>query len=69
MTTRRELIEAVGERYRRANRDGKHQILDEFLKLTGYHRKHAIRLLCRETQPPKLLAIQPGTSGAFRRVL
>jgi len=53
MTTRQELIEAVGERYRRANRDGKRQILDEFLKLTGYHRKHAIRVLCREFQPPR----------------
>jgi hypothetical protein len=53
ITTRRELIEAVGERYRRSNRDGKRQILDEFVKLTGYHRKHAIRVLCRETRPPK----------------
>lgn len=34
MTTRRELITAVGERYRRSSRSGKHQILDEFLKLT-----------------------------------
>jgi len=53
MATRRELIEAVGERYRRANRDGKRQILDEFLKLTGYHRKHAIRVLCTEVREPK----------------
>lgn len=53
MTTRRELITAVGERYRRSSRSGKHQILDEFLKLTGYHRKHAIRVLGREAQSPK----------------
>ena len=53
MTTRRELITAVGERYRRSSRSGKHQILDEFLKLTGYHRKHAIRVLGREAQAPK----------------
>jgi len=46
MTTRRELIEAVGERYRRSERNGKRQILDEFVELTGYHRKHAIRVLC-----------------------
>jgi hypothetical protein len=38
MATRRELIEAVGERCRRSDRSGKRQILDEFLKLTGYHR-------------------------------
>ena len=53
MTTRRELIEAVGERYRRSDRSGKRQILDEFLKLTGYHRKHAIRVLCNEAQTSK----------------
>ncbi|MGT2476664.1 hypothetical protein [Paraburkholderia terrae] len=51
MTTRRELTEAVGERYRRSDRDEKRQILDEFIELTGYHRKHAIRVLCREPQP------------------
>ncbi|MDP9652083.1 integrase catalytic domain-containing protein [Paraburkholderia caledonica] len=53
MTTRRELIEAVGERYRRSERNDKRQILDEFVELTGYHRKHAIRVLCREQQLPK----------------
>jgi hypothetical protein len=53
MATRRELIEAVGERYRRSDRSGKRQILDEFLKLTGYHRKHAIRVLCNEAQTSK----------------
>ena len=53
MATRRELIEAVGERYRRASRDCKRQILDEFLRLTGYHRKHAIRVLCTEVRAPK----------------
>jgi hypothetical protein len=53
MTTRRELTEAVGERYRRSDRNDKRQIPDEFVQLTGYHRKHAIRVLCREPQPPK----------------
>lgn len=53
MTTRRELIEAAGERYRRAGRQEKQQILNEFLKLTCYHRKHAIRVLRREVQRPK----------------
>jgi hypothetical protein len=45
MTTRRELIEAVGARYRGAAVADKTKILDEFIELTGYHRKHAIRVL------------------------
>jgi hypothetical protein len=49
MTTRRELIEAVGERCRRSERNGKRQILDEFVELTGYHRKHAIRVLAESS--------------------
>lgn len=45
MTTRKELIAAVGERYRAAPKIDKVRILDEFASLTGYHRKHAIRVL------------------------
>ncbi|XUW93438.1 hypothetical protein OH764_33085 (plasmid) [Burkholderia sp. M6-3] len=54
MTTRRELTEAVGERYRRSDRNEKREILDEFVQVTGYHRKHAIRVLCRQPQPPRV---------------
>ncbi|MEX3672412.1 transposase family protein [Paraburkholderia phenoliruptrix] len=53
MTTRRELTEAVGERYRRSDRNEKREILDEFVHVTGYHRKHAIRVLCREPRPSR----------------
>lgn len=45
MTTRRELIQVVVERYRTANRADKQKILDEFTEVTGFHRKHAIRAL------------------------
>src|SRR5215471_13900961 len=47
LATRRELIQAIAERYRTAGRAGKKQILDEFVQVTGYHRKHAIRALKR----------------------
>jgi len=47
LATRRELIEAIAERYQAAGRTQKKQILDEFIKVTGYHRKHAIRALRR----------------------
>jgi hypothetical protein len=48
LSTRRELTEAVRQRYQAADRIGKKRILDEFTKLAGYHRKHAIRLLTGE---------------------
>ena len=42
---RQELVRAVAERYRRSTAAEKGWILDEFVALTGYHRKHAIRVL------------------------
>jgi hypothetical protein len=39
------LIETVGARYRIAAKIEKTAILDEFTAVTGYHRKHAIRVL------------------------
>ena len=42
--TRRALLKAIGERYRAGTKDVKLRILDEFVAVTGYHRKHAIRL-------------------------
>src|SRR5215831_5611957 len=45
VTTRRGLIDAVAARYRAAGRNQKKEILDEFVKVTGFHRKHAIRAL------------------------
>ena len=47
MATRRELIEAIAGRYHAATRIEKKKILDEFIKVTGFHRKHAIRALKR----------------------
>jgi|SRR5688572_24697053 len=44
-SARQELVKAVAERYRNATSDGKGSILDEFVAVTGYHRKHALRLL------------------------
>jgi hypothetical protein len=42
---RRELVRAVAERYERATKRDKRHILDQFVAITGYHRKHSIRLL------------------------
>src|SRR3954471_25053736 len=45
MATRDELVAAVIERYRKGRRAEKGRILDEFVAVTGFHRKHAMRVL------------------------
>ena len=52
MATRNELVTALAERYARSSRTERGVILDEFVAVSGYHRKHAIRLL-RAGQAPK----------------
>ena len=42
---RQELVAAVTERYQRSTPAERGRILDEFVALTWYHRKHAIRVL------------------------
>jgi hypothetical protein len=42
---KREYVEAIYQRYRRAKRAEKRQMLDEFCHVARYHRKSAIRLL------------------------
>ena len=48
LTTRKALVEALRLRYRSAAFGDRIKILDEFVALTGYHRKHAIRVLREE---------------------
>ena len=45
MTARDELINALARRYAVAGRAEKTRILDEFVAIAGFHRKHAMRLL------------------------
>jgi hypothetical protein len=51
MTTRKELVAALQLRYSGAAFGDRIKILDEFVALTGYHRKHAIRLLREKASP------------------
>src|SRR5690349_7867050 len=53
MATRKELIEAVSSRYREGSVKQRSAILDEFVAITGYHRKHAIRLLSKPAAEPR----------------
>ena len=59
--SRSEYRAAITGRYRKAGRKYKKLILDEFCRICGYHRKHAIRLL-REAAPR-----QQGQRGARRK--
>jgi hypothetical protein len=54
--SKREYLEAIFSRYKGVSRKEKTTILDEFCAVSGYHRKHAIRLLrsFKRFQKPKL---------------
>lgn len=43
--TRHDLLQAVHARYRAGTKDEKLRILDQVVAITGYHRKHVIRLM------------------------
>jgi len=51
LQSKRELLSVVAPRYRKADREEKSRILDEFVESTGYGRKHALALL--NHPPPK----------------
>ena len=69
---RRELIDAVRARYRISTRSEKQLILREFLAITGYHRKSAIRVLKQVSGgegPAPRIARPRVYDEAFRRTL
>src|SRR6266849_2686877 len=49
---KRELLVQVAPRYRAARHGERSAILDEFIAVTGYDRKYAIRVLLGPIQPP-----------------
>ncbi len=59
MTTRDELVAAIAGRYAQGDRVERGRILDEFAAVTGFHRKHAMRLL-RAGQPNRRSGPRPG---------
>ena len=50
LKSKNELVEVVRPRYLKASKFEKQKILDEFSSATGYHRKHAIRVLKNQVQ-------------------
>src|SRR5438477_7539647 len=59
MAARDELVAAVADRYAQGDRGERGRILDEFAAVTGYHRKHAMRLL-RSGQVNRRRGPRPG---------
>jgi len=55
LKSKHELMEVIQPRYMKANKAEKQKILDEFTSATGYHRKHAIRILKNQVQVQKHL--------------
>ena len=45
LATRTEILGAIRSRYKEASKKDKSKMLDEFVAMTGCHRKHAVRLL------------------------
>ena len=62
----KEYASAIRDRYSRVNREEKKKILDEFVKVTGYHRKAAIRVLLRVPKPKDK---HTGRPGNYNKVL
>lgn len=68
--SKREYLARIKDRYRRASKEGKTRILDEFCAVCGHHRKHAIRLLNKDGRTRKKKPGRPGKYGAVEiRVL
>src|SRR6202140_1039868 len=59
MATRDELVVALAARYQSSNRKERGRILDEFVMISGLHRKHAMRLL-RAGRSSQRLGPRPG---------
>ncbi len=56
---RMELVGAVAERYKKSSKEEKTRILDEFVRITRYHRKHAIRVLRGSTFEAPKVKVRP----------
>ena len=65
LKSKNELVEVVRPRYLKASKFEKQKILDEFTSATGYHRKHAIRVLKNQVQAQNRLK---GKTKTYRRV-
>jgi len=70
-TSRLEYLQTIHERYQRASKEEKHRMLNEFCKVTRYHRKYALRLLNgpRPAARPRARRRRPTYPEAVTRAL
>ena len=57
---RQELLATIRDRYRESSKKDKGRILDEFIAVTGHHRKHGIRLLGQSREAGEKLSMIQG---------
>ena len=57
---KQELLAAIPERYRGSPKQDKTRILDEFITVTGHHRKHGIRLLAQSGEGDRKAVVPRG---------
>ena len=62
--SKKELLGTIQPRYRKANKSEKQLILDEFVAITGYHRKYAVRILNQWVQ--KRYPKKPGPQRIYQ---
>lgn len=62
--SKRELLEAIQPRYLKASRAEKSRMINEFIAVTGYHRKYAIRVL--KHGPPRSKGKRKGRTTRYR---
>jgi len=65
--TKLEYLAAIFQRYLKAGRERKTQILNEFCAICGYHRKHAIRLLSQRRKGREHRPGRPSQYGEQER--
>jgi hypothetical protein len=62
----KECAVAIRDRYHNGSKEEKGKILDEFVKITGYHRKAATRLLLKM---PKAPGVHRGRPSQFKALV
>jgi hypothetical protein len=61
MKEKKAVTNQIRSRYQKANRKEKSAILNEFIQLTGYNRKYALRILNQRQSPQALLVVNGET--------